>query len=106
MATNEMPFSHPASPDDVHGTSWINNAAGEARPRMTQAAFRAMTRRSQPQGPLPLPVIPAPLVGDRPQAFIEGATNGTGRQFRPSLAGSVLGALAGVAAYNAIKKRR
>jgi len=86
-----------------NGTSHILNDA--ATGKMTQAQFRAMTRRSQPTGPLPLPVEQGPQVGDRPESFVIGATAGTGRQYRPSLAGGVLGAIAGVAAWNAVKKR-
>jgi hypothetical protein len=88
----------------ANGTGHITNDA--ATGKMTQAQFRAMARRTQPISPLPLPHEPGPVVGDRPEAFVLGATAGTGRQYRPSLAGGVLGAIAGVAAYNKIRNRR
>jgi hypothetical protein len=106
MGTNEKPFSPiewGGQRPGPNGTGHITNDA--ATGKLTQAQFRSMVRRTQPTGPLPLPVVEGPQVGDRPGSFVQGATAGTGRQYRPSLAGGVLGAVAGVAAYNAYKNR-
>ena len=52
MATNVMPFSHPASPDDLHGTGWNQDLTGRGmhgkRCASASTAASASNRQQQP----------------------------------------------------------
>jgi hypothetical protein len=113
MATNKMPFSHPADPSDVHGTSWILNQAGQGmQGKRTFAQHRFDARRAQPPVVQPLPHPAGPqIVPQRQEPFLEGMTAGLGRTYnQPSLTskliGAGLGAVVGVKLHDAVMKRR
>jgi uncharacterized protein YhdP len=86
---NEMPFSHPADPRDVHGTSWVLNQAGQGRSDRRNRA--AIVRAHQIQ---PLRPVASPLQPDVAQQFADEwrRDNAPMRHVgRDALVGGVLG---------------
>lgn len=73
MATNEMPFSHPISPDDVHGTGWHQDLAGQGKAgKRSFSQHRAAARIAQaPPRFQQMRAIGSPLEGDRVQGFVD-----------------------------------
>ena len=71
--TNDYAFRHPASPDDVHGTGWNQDLAGQGK--HGQRSFkqaRAASRIAQSQArPPQMVAVQSPLQGDRVQAFAD-----------------------------------
>jgi hypothetical protein len=100
-------FSHPANPDDVHGTGWAQNLAGQGR--WTERQRRGAAVRSGQFHPLPLPNIQGPLAGlnaahaDVVQPFANEVHRDVGRDM---LVGALSGALLGYGLTRASQRRR
>jgi hypothetical protein len=92
MATNDYRFSHPASPDDVQGTGWIQNRAGTGRGMPTERQSRGMAVRQGQSMPQQPQNVVLPLNLNDSQSFVNEVRPAHRNVALDAAVGGVLGA--------------